>query len=212
MARVHFGEKHLSDEMTILTILLAAILAGGAIFLLIPTRVFVGAKEKELSLSPHRTSDIQGIVMFVSKRRNEERLEDVLAYKILSHMATGKNPEKKRAWLIHGGTVDEPGSSYRNTVELITRFKDSGIKLKPVGIDDIFDANESFKLVNDIFARQLYGMNSRQVICDFTSGTKLMTLGMALACAGDKKLVYFPEKKEADAAEYQHVDTQTIAR
>ena len=77
-------------------------------------------------------------------------------------------------------------------------------------MDDIFDANESFQLINDIFSRQLYGTNPRQVVCDLTSGTKLMSLGMALACVGDRKLIYFPKTEKDDAAQYIHIDTQSL--
>jgi len=191
-------------------ILLSAMLIAGAVFLFMPLRFFAPEKEKTLATNRYDTAQIGGIVMFVSSRRKEEKLEDLLAYKILTQMAEGISKKVKRAWLIHGGTLDEEGSSYRNTVELISAFKTSGIRIKPVGIDDIFDANESFQLIDDIFRRQLYGMNPRDVVCDFTSGTKLMTLGMALACAGDKKLIYFPKTNESDGRQYLHVDTQSL--
>jgi len=191
-------------------IILSIILVFGAIFLFVPTGYFVSATEKALRLEHFDTMDIVAIVMFVSSRKEDENLEDLVAFKILTQMTNGKNVEAKRGWLIHGGTIDKEGSSYRNTIELITTFKGSGIKLKPAAMDDVFDVNESFQLINDIFSRQLYGTNPRQVVCDLTSGTKLMSLGMALACGGDRKLIYFPKTEKDDAAQYIHIDTQSL--
>lgn len=193
-----------------MTILLAIMLMSGFVFLLIPVKYFKRS-DSSLKITRFSTIDIKAIILFVGTSRSGETLEDLLAYKILNLMSSHNRELQKQVWLIHGDISDQQGASYYNTYQLVKRFKSEYFNIHPYGIEDIFDANETFRLVNRIFL-DVEDIKHTEIVCDCTSGTKLMTLGMALACIGKRRLIYFPKTTEGDAKEYIEIDTKTFLR
>ncbi len=188
-------------------ILLAIILVGGFIFLLLPLRFFKDQQSASLKIVKFPTEDIKAIIMLVGKSRRDEAFENLLTYKVLTHMSSGQNNITKQAWLVHGDISNEEGASYHNTYRLVQKFKSDSLKIHTSNIENIFDASEAFSIVNRIFASDNLRISSKDIVCDCTGGTKLMTLGMALACVGNRRLIYFPKGELEDASEYLEIDT-----
>ncbi|MBU0654636.1 MAG: hypothetical protein KJ914_05810 [Gammaproteobacteria bacterium] len=186
----------------IILIILFALLFAALGFLIAPMSFFVDKKIKELSLKEMPTSEISSIIMFVSDIKEDKDISELLAYKILCQMVKNKN--KKNIWLIHSPISDRKGSSYQNTYNLVNQFQNDNFNISTQGIKDVFDIKESFNVINNILDLT---KNDKEIICDFTSGTKPMSLGMALACIGEKRLVYFPKTDQDDASKYLHINT-----
>lgn len=191
-------------------ILLAVMLIGGFIFLALPIKL---PKNKNLSLqiSQFPTKDIRAIVLFVPTLRKDEELEKLLAYKILSQLSNDKT-STKHVWLIHGDLSTEEGASYYNTHQLVKNFKSSKIRIQTYSIENIFDASEVFLMVNKILSSENLEVKTRDIVCDCTSGTKLVTLGIALASMSNGRLVYFPKTETDDAREYIEINTEVFRK
>lgn len=185
-------------------IILFFLLLCAFIFSIIPIKFFKNTKAKKIDLKERLTSEISSIVMFVSNLREDKDISELLAYKILSQMS--KSHTKKDVWLIHG-SISDSETSYRNAHLLVKKFQTDTLKIRTFCIEDSFDIAESFNVVTNV----LKSVKSRDdIVFDFTSGTKPMSLGMALACADEKKLIYFPQTKENDAARYLHINIGDI--
>jgi hypothetical protein len=180
-------------------IVLSFLLIAAFVFVILPMKFFVSSTKKTIELKEMQTSEISSIIMFVSKLKKDKQFQDLLAYKILSHMK--KNTKFKSACLIHSGISKDDGSSYENAYKLHAEFNDEKFLITTLPISDIFDIEESFNAVNKILLSD--DIPTKDIICDFTSGTKPMSLGMTVACIGEKRLVYFPGE---DATKYLHIN------
>lgn len=98
-----------------------------------------------------------------------------------------------------GAGIAEPAqSSARNATNLRERHKDRLEKIEVITIGDADDPEDTFVAVDEAYrrARKRYGLKARQVIADFTGGTKAMTAGMVLACVGQgRRLEYMKPRK-----------------
>lgn len=138
-------------------------------------------------------------------------MENLLAYKVLSHLESGINKENlKYAWLLHSDISSGNGSSYSSAVQLSRQFKSEKLKIYSHVIEDVFDANTIFPVVRRILGSENFGVPSKEVVCDCTAGTKFVTLGIALASFGSARLIYFPFGGTNDASEYVEIDTRVF--
>lgn len=190
-------------------ILLFILLFVAAIFIILPLHFFSSDSIKKLKLKEVSTTDIVSIIMFVGTIKDNDDISSFLPYKIISHM---KNSiiVKKRVWLIHSSISNEPGSSYQNACELSLLFSSENLIINTQCINNIFSIEESFNIVSGILSNNQNSKND--ILCDFTSGTKTMSLGMALACIGDKRLIYFPHTKDNDAIKFLHMNTGELIK
>lgn len=185
--------------MNMITLTLFGLLLAALVFLVAPISFFLGRQEKNLNLREMPTQEIASIVMFVSDLKDDRDIAELLAYKILDQMR--KSQKKKSVWLIHSPISNKKGSSYENAYKLRETFNDEKFHIDTKGVRNAFDIKESFNVITDILNSTA---DSRSIICDFTSGTKPMSLGMALACRGEVRLVYFPQTEKNDASSYLH--------
>jgi len=195
--------------MTNIIILLSLLLVA-LIFVALPRSYFLSSSKKKINLEEVSTSEIASIIMFVSNLQQNEDVSCLLSYKILSQM--NNNNKKKKVWLIHSSISKDDNSSYVNAYNLKTQFTSNNFKIETRGIDDIFDIEESFNVVNSILSVENKRPRKDKILCDFTSGTKPMSLGMASACVGGKQLVYFPKSKDNDANNFLHVNLGEFMR
>ena len=152
-----------------------------------------------------RTSDISAIILFVSNLRKNSDVKSLLAYKVINNIIAGKKL-KKYVWLLHGPIderVEDGSSSYSNAIQLKKLFKSDKLEVKTFDLEDIYDANESYLLVNRIYQSELSGVSPKKVVCDCTAGPKPVTLGIALACIAERNLIYF---KDDEAEEFLEID------
>jgi len=170
--------------------LLAIMLIAGFVFLLVQVKP---PKNKNISLKITKfpTKDIKAIILFVPTLRKGEGLEKLLAYKILSQL-TNNGSSAKYVWLIHGDLSTEEGASYYNTHQLVKSFKSDRIRIQTHSIENIFDASEVFLLVNKVLSSESLEVKPRDIVCDCTSGTKLVTLGIALASMSNGRFILGP--------------------
>lgn len=178
------------------------------IFILLPIKYFIPSDKKKIDLEEVATRDITSIIMFVSNLKKGEELSDLLSYKILLQMEN--NNKDKNVWLIHSSISKNTFSSYINAYALRSKFNASNFKIKTKQIDEIFNIEENFNVVNSILSSEENRNIRNNILCDFTSGTKPMSLGMAIACVGKKRLVYFPKTKDNDARKYLYINLEKI--
>lgn len=191
-------------------VLLAFMLVGGLFFLILPTSQKAD-KESLLTIKKHLTNEIKAIVLFVADLKQDEPLEELLAYKVLSHLKSGINKENlKHVWLLHSDISSGNGSSYSSAAQLSKKFKSEKLKIHTYVIEDVFDANTIFPVVRRILRSENFGVSSKNVVCDCTAGTKFVTLGIALASFGNARLIYFPSGGANDASEYIEIDTRVF--
>lgn len=190
-------------------ILLTIMLIGGFIFLIVP--LYRSPKQEvSLKITKFSTKDIKAILIFVSTLRTGEPLESLLAHQVLSQM-TSNNNGTKFAWLIHGDISNEEGSSYYNTYQLTKKFRSDTFKIQTYGVDNAFETKEIFILANKILTQENFGIRPKDIVCDCTSGTKLVTLGITLAAVRNGRLVYFLKGDTGEATEYIEIDTEIFA-
>jgi hypothetical protein len=85
-------------------------------------------------------------------------------------------------------------------------------RIEPHSIENIFDASEVFLLVHKILNSENLEVNPRDIACDCTSGTKLITLGIAIASMSNGRLIYFPKTETDDASEYIEIKTEVFRK
>lgn len=196
------------------SILLASMLLGGLIFVCIPT----DRRDKgytSLKITKSLTSELKAIVLFVSEPRPNETVEDLLAYKVLAQIDSSRESAYPRhVWLLHSHISSGDGSSYRSASLISKRFNSKEIQVHTRVIDDVLDANTVFPVIRDILRTRCPGVREGDIVCDCTSGTKLVTLGTALASFGDAKIVYFPRGagQKDDASEYVEIGAGVFQR
>jgi len=192
-------------------ILLAVMLTGGLIFISLPVYKKRSDRQPSLTIKKNLTKELRAIILFVSNFRQNETLEDLLAYKVLAQLdssSSSRNP--KHVWLLHSGISSGDGSSYLSASHIAKKFKSEKIKISSYVIDDVFDANTVFPVVRRILASEDSGVPANEIVCDCTAGTKLITLGMALASFGRARIIYFSSGGANDASEYIEIDSRVF--
>jgi len=98
-------------------------------------------------------------------------------------------PGLQACWLIasKGATGSLP-----TALALYEQYKDR-CKLEICSISDAFDLQEVYEMVRQIYEKKApeAGVQSSQVITDFTGGTAPMTAGAALACGDEYPMQYY---------------------
>jgi hypothetical protein len=128
----------------------------------------------------------KGLILLVSKETHAMRAVDY-------HLKKMKTLEK--VWLIpsDNSNVSLFGASTRATADQIDKTcKALGLKVEihEKGVSPA-DSQDTYEYVNRIFKRS--GLESNEIIADFTGGTKPMTVGMIMACLPrERDLEYVP--------------------
>lgn len=117
------------------------------------------------------------------------------------HFNDGNGNHLQYCWLLVGPGEGEL-SSNANANRLKERYEALGVEVIPVSLNDADDPGEVFLAMQDIIkeAQKKYGLYPRDLVADFTGGTKCMTTGMVLACVDQNLAVQFmkPDKYTSD--------------
>lgn len=191
--------------MTIFTITLALMLFLGFIFLVVhreSKKSESSLKTKELALG-----EIKALVMLVSDNRSHKQIEEIRDYKILQKLAELHQNPPIPVWLISDADSSNADSSYNVALRLKHVFGEKFHWIRIEDIRDINDPNQVFAAINRIFAsaQNEIGLQERDLVCDCTGGIKLMSIGMALACVGKRRLVYLTKDDK-----YLEIDLQNL--
>jgi hypothetical protein len=191
--------------MSIVTITLALMLFLGFIFLVVhreSRKSEPSLKTKELALS-----EISALVMLVSDNRSHKQFEEMRDYKILQNLAEVHQNPPIPVWLISDADSSNADSSYNIALKLKHTFGEKFLWVRVEDVRDINDPNHVFAAINRIFtsAQNESGLQERDLVCDCTGGIKLMSIGMALACVGKRRLVYLTKDDK-----YLEIDLQNL--
>lgn len=188
-------------------LLLTVMLAGGAIFVWIP----INQRKREnssLTIRQNLTKELRAIILFVSDLGKDGTLEGLLAYKVLTQLESSSTANApKYVWLLHSDISSGDGSSYESAYKISKKFKSAQLQISSYVVDNVLDANTVFPIVRKIISSENFGIPPNEIVCDCTSGTKPITLGMALASFGSAKIIYFPRRGVNEPAnEYTEID------
>jgi hypothetical protein len=102
-------------------------------------------------------------------------------------------------WLI--ATTGTTGSLPTAQV-LRERCQEKGVVARVCPVNDPFGVQESYKVVLQIYTQYVpkVGLSEREVIADFTGGTKPMSVGMVLACGDRRSMQYMYGRKRGVAS------------
>jgi hypothetical protein len=120
----------------------------------------------------------RGLIVFSSPGERVTPAENA----IKAHLA-----KLEHCWIIVGPALPGRGPSARDNANRIAQEYASqkpGLKFYIQDLDDEHDPEKTFRLVRSIYdqARTL-GLSEKEIIADYTGGTKSMTAGMVLACS-----------------------------
>lgn len=103
----------------------------------------------------------------------------------------------KHCWLLVGETSSKPEKpDYRGATdiarELVILCSDNGVMAHIWPVAEPFSAQSTYRLLQVLFATEVRTarLTAREVICDFTGGTKAMSAGMILACGTQRPMQY----------------------
>lgn len=181
-------------------------LLGGLFFLFITPRKEQNRKSslKKRSLS---IPDIKGFIILSSNKPPEVNFEEILAYKIIKIISEQqKCNKKKNIWLLSDSDYSA-NSSYQNALKLKKEFETENLKITVEDIKEINDPDKIFSKIHSIynFAQHDICIKENEIVCDCTGGSKIMTIGMALASMGGRRLVYFDKSDN-----YVEIDTKYL--
>lgn len=184
---------------------LGIMLLAGMIFLFITPQK---SKKQKSSLKTKALSisDIKGLILLASTKRPDVELEKILAYKILEMFSGQQQAGEKNIWLVSDSNFSD-NSSYQNALKLKDTFQTEYIRIEVEDVKDIDDPDIIFAKINSIynFAKHDIGIDENEIVCDCTGGSKIMTIGMALASMGGRRLVYFDKSDN-----YVEIDTKYL--
>lgn len=181
--------------------ILVAFLVAGILFLILP----IGTKRNPTLVIKRREihiSSIRATIVFVGELSRNAPIEGTLAYSLLQCMTKNSGKRVRHVWLLHGPCPEKEEeiscSSYGVMGRLQQRFQNSGLKIMPRLVTYPFDPHDTFAVVNEVFTTEVpqMGLREADVICNYTGGPKPVAIGMALACAGRRRLAYSGEGKE----------------
>jgi hypothetical protein len=198
-----------------MSIILLILLLIGIAFLLVPEKYLVKSPHSVLHKQELEISTVKGVVLFVSELKPDQSLENLLAFKVLNQISQS-NPNqynRRYVWLIHGGVLEQPNSSFNNANSLIATFSSSNLEVMSRNASDVNDPSDSFRVVEEVFTFDVprYGLGQLDIVCDFTGGTKAMSIGMALACIGRRRLIYLPQHGSSDNSKsFLEIDSKSL--
>lgn len=122
----------------------------------------------------------RGLIVLMSPGSRTTAAENALR----AHLSTIQH-----CWVIYG--PDRPGQkpTSRENAELLGRKYKENINKNPItfhfkGIADEDNPQESYYLIRSIYEEgKALGLSEKDIIADYTGGTKSMTAGMVLACS-----------------------------
>lgn len=173
--------------------LLAIGLFAGIAFVLLPRR---SSRREERPLSTTRIdfSEVECLIQLVSNTHDGETIDDLLQYKIAKQLLLGTENRCRRLALVAGGTERGPNSSLDNAHQIQDLFQldfQSDVDVTVSRVPKIHSPNETYeKVLNAVREATEKTRKSGKILCDFTGGNKMMSLGMALAAFGKARLVY----------------------
>ena len=111
-----------------------------------------------------------------------------------------KEPVLKHCWMLTGGNASLDASQ-----KLIAKLKSEGLpedlfETVEMSGEDADNPSKVYKIIEDIFENLHEGFSERDIIADYTGGTKSMTAGLILACTSpERKLqILKPRKYKED--------------
>lgn len=141
---------------------------------------FAKRSRRELTLVQRENpAPRKGLVVFMSPGDRVTPAENA----VKAHLAA-----LEHCWVISGPA--RPGqkpTSYDNAKSLTERYqnaKEAPIQFHLKDLEDEDNPQQSYYLVRSIYEEaRAFGLSERDVIADYTGGTKSMTAGMVLACS-----------------------------
>lgn len=177
----------------VLWYVLALCLLFGVVFLLMPKRL-LPLRKQLLSITSIQFDEVEHLIQLVSKSKDDEMIEDSLQYQIAKQIVSTQKRRCCTTTLITGGEELGEKSSIDNAHQIQKPIKLTTENTIDVRIKNVFkinNPNETYEEVLDAVRMTSQAANSNdRIICDFTGGNKMMSLGMALAAFGNAKLVY----------------------
>jgi len=144
-------------------------------------------KRFRLRLTVRNIAPRRGLVVLVSQGKPEAT---PAAAAIKYHLAA-----LEHCWLITSTepqTPPEPPfqSAWKNAGQLKAQFQDR-VRMH-IKVIDPEDPQSIFQSVEQVYAEaKAFGLTSKDIVADFTGGTKMMTAGMVLACTpADRDVQY----------------------
>ncbi|MBC8074795.1 MAG: hypothetical protein H7Y32_01865 [Chloroflexales bacterium] len=130
-----------------------------------------------------------GLIVIIGPGRERASPLDPVALAAIEYHRGSKSATLRHCWLLASG--GERGSLDVAT-QLKQRCAEYGIAAAVWLVDDAFSVQETYDLVQWLFANEVppSGLADRDVICDFTGGTKPMSAGMILACGAQRAMQY----------------------
>lgn len=162
------------------------------------------------SLKPHRlVGTYEGLVVVMSLARPEDLLQTPAAEAIKHHWLQG-NGNLRHCWILCSGEqilksaqqmikklINQPDPKEISPLQWVLTCPESSdrqliVTFKLLDPFDIDNPNVTFDLINRIYQEaEAAEIESEQIIADYTGGTKSMTAGMVLACAGPDRQLQF---------------------
>ncbi len=113
----------------------------------------------------------------------------------------GSKPKLTHCWLLAGPGEGEQ-SSHNNANSLAEEYNAKGIIAEVWPLEDSDNVEETYQAVKIIYevAQKKYKLSKKEIIADYTGGTKSMTAGMVLAALEQGACLQYmkPNKYEAD--------------
>ncbi len=137
------------------------------------------------TLSTPKPDPMPGLIVLVSPRRVDERLEELGAYAAIEF----HRGALKHCWMI---ATSGEGGSFATAQELAQHFGHYGLASSIWQVSDPASIAETFTLVDWLYAQRVpaSGLSEAEVVADITGATKPMTAGMVLACGQRRAMQY----------------------
>jgi hypothetical protein len=178
--------------MPVWSILAIGLLVGIA-FVLVPQRSS-RLEQRPLSTARIEFSEVEHLIQLVSNTHDGETIDDLLQYKIANQILSSTENRCRKIVLVAGGIDRGPKSSLDNAHQIQDLFQDNSQNVVDISVErvpKIQSPNETYeKVLNAVHAATEKTGPNGKILCDFTGGNKMMSLGMALAAFGNAKLVY----------------------
>jgi len=152
-----------------------------AVFAVISVAMWMAARRARSRLEVGQRPEVdarRGLIVFSSPGERVTPAENA----IKAHLA-----KLEHCWIIVGPALPGRGPSARDNANRIAQeyaSQKQGLKFYILDLDDEHNPEKIFRLVQSIYdqARTL-GLSEKEIIADYTGGTKSMTAGMVLACS-----------------------------
>jgi hypothetical protein len=146
---------------------------------------------QNLNVSPPPVA--RGVITAVSVITSTQKLEDLAAFQAINY----HRAMLRHCWLI-ATSAKNPQSSEPTAQELKRYFEQYQVSCNIYEIENGADPIEMRQIMTDIYheIEQAGEYTAEDLICDITSGTKAMTIGMALACGSKYRMQYLISRQQ----------------